>query len=99
MNCREKLHSYLQLVLKSGDEDLREIHRSVADFAPTLAYTDIIHTSGSFRNVSPTFPISPLERISVPSQCRLQLDQLDERATAQQQQLSPTLRKSGDFYS
>lgn len=42
----------------------------------------------------PTFPGSPFAAF----QFHLQLDQLDERATAQQQQLFPSLRKSGVFY-
>lgn len=42
----------------------------------------------------PTFPGSPFAAFRF----HLQLDQLDERATAQQQQLFPSLRKSGVFY-
>lgn len=52
------------------------------------------HSPARFRKVLPTFPIRPFAAF----QRRLQLDQLDARTTAQQQQLFPSLRKSGEFY-
>lgn len=68
---------------------------------PSLMYCSIYNPRlGEFicliaqKYALPTFPSSPFAAI----QFHLQLDQLDERATAQQQQLFPSLRKSGVFY-
>lgn len=65
------------------------MHRSI--YNPRLgAFTCLI----AQKYALPTFPGSPFAA----SQFHLQLDQLDERATAQQQQLFLSLRKSGVFY-